>query len=94
MKTMNINKLSILTSLFAFLFFVSCSMIEELEYTVVQDPLQMHGGEVTLQINGKFVEKGINAKAVAGPPALAFNPINVAQRGKRKALPKRSAMIS
>ena len=72
MKTMNINKLSILTSLFAFLFFVSCSMIEELEYTVVQDPLQMHGGEVTLQINGKFVEKGINAKAVAEVTPVLF----------------------
>ena len=47
-------------------------MIEELEYTVVQDPLQMHGGEVTLQINGKFVEKGINAKAVAEVTPVLF----------------------
>ena len=47
-------------------------MIEELEYDVVQNPLQMHGGDVTLQINGKFVEKGINAKAVAEVTPVLF----------------------
>ena len=47
-------------------------MIEELEYDVVQNPLQMHGGDVTLQINGKFVEKGINAKAVAEVTPILF----------------------
>ena len=56
MKTMNINKLSIISSFFALSFLLSCSMIEELEYDVVKNPLQMHGGDVTLQINGKFVE--------------------------------------
>ena len=72
MKTMNINKLSIISSFFALSFLLSCSMIEELEYDVVQNPLQMHGGDVTLQINGKFVEKGINAKAVAEVTPILF----------------------
>jgi tetratricopeptide (TPR) repeat protein len=62
---MNINKLSAVVMAFIFTFFSSCSVIEELEYEVVQNPLQMHGGDVTLQINGKFIEKGLNAKAVA-----------------------------
>ena len=43
----------------------SCSTIKELEYNVTENPLQMHADDVTLQINGKFVEKGLNAKAVA-----------------------------
>ena len=69
---MNINKLGIISSFIAFSFLLSCSMIEELEYDVVQNPLQMHGGDVTLQINGKFVEKGINAKAVAEVTPILF----------------------
>ena len=43
----------------------SCSTIKELEYNVTENPLQMHADDVTLQINGKFIEKGLNAKATA-----------------------------
>jgi tetratricopeptide (TPR) repeat protein len=45
--------------------FDSCSTIKELEYNVTENPLQMHADDVTLQINGKFIEKGLNAKATA-----------------------------
>ena len=45
--------------------FNSCSTIKELEYNVTENPLQMHADDVTLQINGKFIEKGLNAKATA-----------------------------
>ncbi len=43
----------------------SCTIIKELEYNVTENPLQMHADDVTLQINGKFIEKGLNAKAIA-----------------------------
>jgi tetratricopeptide (TPR) repeat protein len=47
-------------------------MIKELEYEVTQNPLHMKGGDVTLQINGKFIEKGLNAKAVAEITPIFF----------------------
>jgi tetratricopeptide (TPR) repeat protein len=72
MKTMNINKLSVLAGTFLFALFTSCSIIEDIEYEVVQNPLQMHGGDVTLQINGKFIEKGLNAKVVAELTPILF----------------------
>ena len=45
--------------------FNNCTTIKDLEYSVKENPLQMHADEVTLLINGKFVEKGLNAKAIA-----------------------------
>jgi tetratricopeptide (TPR) repeat protein len=47
-------------------------MIKELEYEVTQNPLHLKGGDVTLQINGKFIEKGLNAKAVAEITPIFF----------------------
>jgi hypothetical protein len=32
----------------------------------------MKGGDVTLQINGKFIEKGLNAKAIAEITPIFF----------------------
>ena len=52
--------------------FSSCSTIKELEYNVTQNPLHMKGGDVTLQINGKFIEKGLNAKAIAEITPILF----------------------
>jgi hypothetical protein len=72
MKTMNINKLSAILGVLLLMFFASCSIIEDIEYEVVQNPLQMHGGDVTLQINGKFIEKGLNAKVVAEVTPILF----------------------
>ena len=42
----------------------SCDLIKDLNYKVKENPLEMHGDEVDLQINATFVEKGLNAKAV------------------------------
>ncbi len=55
-----------------FTIFSSCSMIKDLEYEVTQNPLHMKGGDVTLQINGKFIEKGLNAKAIAEITPIFF----------------------
>ena len=57
MKIMNINKLSVLAVSLLLALFTSCSIIEDVEYNVVQNPLQMHGGDVTLQINGNLLKK-------------------------------------
>ena len=62
-NTFNFRKLAIFSFLVSIIF--SCSTIKELEYNVPQNPLHMKGGDVTLQINGKFVEKGINPKGIA-----------------------------
>ena len=72
MKTnnFNINYIAIITLFFTI--FSSCSMIKELEYEVTQNPLHMKGGDVTLQINGKFIEKGLNAKAIAEITPIFF----------------------
>ena len=69
---MKINSLRSIFVLIALVAFNSCSVIQDLEYVVVENPLQMHGGEVTLQINGKFIEKGLNAKAVAEVTPIYF----------------------
>ena len=72
MKTNNFNINYIAIVALFFTIFSSCSMIKELEYEVTQDPLHMKGGDVTLQINGKFIEKGLNAKAVAEITPIFF----------------------
>jgi len=66
----NINYIAIVALFFTI--FSSCSMFKELEYEVTQNPLHMKGGDVTLQINGKFIEKGLNAKAVAEITPIFF----------------------
>ena len=65
-----LNKIAILSLLFAI--FSSCSTIKELEYNVTQNPLHMKGGDVTLQISGKFVEKGLNPKGIAEITPIFF----------------------
>ena len=72
MKTNNFNINYIAIVALFFTIFSSCSMIKELEYEVTQNPLHMKGGDVTLQINGKFIEKGLNAKAVAEITPIFF----------------------
>jgi tetratricopeptide (TPR) repeat protein len=42
----------------------SCTLVKDLEYNVQENPLQMHADQVELKINGKFIEKGLNKKAV------------------------------
>ena len=66
-KIKNIAVITMLITIFS-----SCSTIKELEYNVTQNPLHMKGGDVTLQINGKFIEKGLNAKAIAEITPIFF----------------------
>lgn len=47
----------------AILIFTSCSVMKDLEYEVKPDPIEMHGDEITVNIDGKFIEKGLNKKA-------------------------------
>ena len=66
-KIKNIAVITMLITIFS-----SCSTIKELEYNVTQNPLHMKGGDVTLQINGKFIQKGLNAKAIAEITPIFF----------------------
>ena len=49
--------------LIASIFAVSCSVLKDLEYEVKENPIEMHGDKVTVKIDGKFIEKGLNKKA-------------------------------
>jgi len=42
-----------------------CKLIGDVEYTVQQDPVQMHGDSVKVSVTVKFPEKGLKKKAVA-----------------------------
>ena len=56
MKKLTIKSISVL----AFIAMLSnCTTIKDIEYTVKENPLQMHADEVTLEVSGKFVEKGL-----------------------------------
>ena len=49
--------------LIASIFAVSCSVLKDLEYEVKENPIEMHGDKVTVKIDAKFIEKGLNKKA-------------------------------
>jgi Flp pilus assembly protein TadD len=42
-----------------------CKLIGDVEYTVQQDPVEMHGDSVRVSVTVKFPEKGLNKKASA-----------------------------
>jgi len=65
MKMKNIKLAVILLAITGLSFLNSCTTIKDLEYSVKENPLQMHGGEVNLKIDAKFIEKGLNPKATA-----------------------------
>ena len=54
----------------------SCDLVKDLEYKVLEDPLEMHGDEVELKINGKFIEKGLHKKA-----SVKLTPIFICEDG-------------
>jgi Flp pilus assembly protein TadD len=43
---------------------VGCTIMKDLEYKVAPNPVEMHGDTITLNISGKFAEKGLHKKAV------------------------------
>lgn len=49
--------------LIASLLTASCGVMKDLEYEVKENPIDMHGDQVTVKIDGKFIEKGLNKKA-------------------------------
>ena len=65
MKMKNLKLAVILLAITGLSVLNSCTTIKDLEYSVEENPLQMHGGEVNLKINAKFIEKGLNPKATA-----------------------------
>lgn len=42
-----------------------CKLIGDVDYTVQQDPVEMHGDSVAVSVTVKFAEKGLNKKASA-----------------------------
>lgn len=54
----------------------SCTLVKDLEYKVLEDPLEMHGDEVELKMTATFVEKGLNKKA-----SIKVTPIFVCKDG-------------
>ena len=52
-----------MATLFASVILASCSILKDLEYTVNPNPIEMHGDEITVNIDGKFIEKGLNKNA-------------------------------
>ncbi len=61
MKTKNLKLATAI--LIASIFAASCSVMKDLEYEVKENPIEMHGDEMTVKIDGKFIEKGLNKKA-------------------------------
>lgn len=49
--------------LIASIFAASCSVMKDLEYEVKENPIEMHGDKITVKIDGKFIEKGLNKNA-------------------------------
>ena len=54
-------------------FAASCTLLKDLEYTVTPNPIEQHGDTCTLRINGKFIEKGLHAKALVEVTPVLIN---------------------
>lgn len=63
-QTMKKNQILGLAAITSATLLASCSLMKDLEYKVSPNPVEMHGDTITLNISGKFVEKGLNKKAV------------------------------
>ncbi len=61
MKTKNL--FVAVATIIAATFFSNCSVLKDLEYEVNPNPIEMHGDKMTVKIDGKFIEKGLNNKA-------------------------------
>ncbi|MBX7095055.1 MAG: hypothetical protein K1X56_10050 [Flavobacteriales bacterium] len=62
------------------MFIQGCTLVKDIEYKVNPNPVEMHGDTVTLNINGKFVEKGLHKKAV-----VEVTPVIIGSDGQEKA---------
>lgn len=64
MRNNTLKGLSIAAALAGGVLMSNCTLVKDLEYDVKPNPLEMHGDKVKVQINAKFVEKGLNKKAI------------------------------
>lgn len=69
-----------LASLAAAVVIQGCTLVKDIEYTVDPNPVEMHGDTVTLNIKGKFVEKGLHKKAI-----VEVTPVIIGSDGQEKA---------
>jgi len=75
MKFKQFNKAILLAITISLL--ASCSLIKDLKYEVNPSPVEMHGDEITININGEFVEKGLNSKVL-----VELTPVLVNKKGE------------
>lgn len=61
MKTKNLYV--VLVTVISIIILASCSVMKDLEYEVKPNPIEMHGDKITVNIDGKFIEKGLHKKA-------------------------------
>jgi len=64
MKKSTVKNIALTSMVSTGLLLGSCNLLKDLDYKVKENPLEMHGDEVDLQINATFVEKGLNKKAI------------------------------
>lgn len=57
-----------------------CDLVKDIDYKVNPNPVEMHGDTITLNINGKFQEKGLHKKAI-----VEVTPYIVDENGKEVA---------
>ncbi|HAA00950.1 MAG TPA: hypothetical protein DCD96_04830 [Flavobacteriales bacterium] len=79
MKKNQLIKMSLAALAGAF-FIQGCTLVKDIEYKVNPNPVEMHGDTVTLNINGKFVEKGLHKKAV-----VEVTPVIIGSDGQERA---------
>ncbi|MCB9188982.1 MAG: hypothetical protein H6598_08680 [Flavobacteriales bacterium] len=68
--------IAMMTAVTGGLIMSSCTLVKDLEYKVLEDPLEMHGDKVELKMTATFVEKGLNKKA-----SVKLTPIFVCNDG-------------
>ena len=64
MKKSTLKNIALTSMVSTGLLLGSCDLIKDINYQVMENPMEMHGDEVDLQIKATFVEKGLNAKAI------------------------------
>ncbi len=64
MKKNNLKGIALASVVAGGMLMNSCDLVKDIEYTVKPNPLEMHGDKVNLNIDGKFIEKGLHRKAI------------------------------
>lgn len=64
MKKSTVKNMAIASIATSSMLLSSCTLLKDLDYKVKENPMEMHGDKVALQINATFAEKGLNSKAI------------------------------